>query len=357
MSRNFIIYFVLCVVLVFRIFAYFDAPSPFKEGDRIKITAIIRSEPIRYETSQYLKLYGLKTYLPLYPIITYGDKVVVEGIVREGRLEKPQLKSIENTKGFIFQLRNRMLDFYAETMASPYAGLIEGMTIGSKSGMPGYLWDILKNSGTAHIVVASGMNISLVAGFLMGVFTIFFKRKKALVFAIVGIWFYAVFSGFEAPIVRSAIMGTIAFSAQEFGRLNASLRALLISGVLMLLVNPGYITDVGFLLSFFATLGLILFEKRIRKKISFVPSFFREDLSTTLAAQIGVFPILITVFGKFNILSPIVNLLILWTVVPVTVIGIIGGLIGLLVPVAGRMLLYLAYPFVWWFVVVVSFFG
>jgi ComEC/Rec2-related protein len=357
MSQNRLILVVLCCFLVLRFYFFFSAPKLFSSGDNIRISATIRSEPLKYENSQYVRLYGLKVYLPSYPVISYGDKVVVEGMVEKDRLKSAKLISVKPTRGLIYKFRSYLLEFYDKSLPLPYSGLIEGITIGSKSGISSYFWDKLKNSGTAHIVVASGMNISLVAGFLLGLFTLFMKRKKALILALFGVWAYAILSGFDAPIVRSAIMGSVGFTAQELGRLNISLRALLASAAIMLFVNPGYIQDVGFLLSFFATLGLILLEKRIRERISVVPAFIREDLSTTLAAQIGVFPILLWAFGKFSPLSPIVNVLVLWTVVPMTIIGMTGGMIGLVVPVVGKGILFLTYPLAWWFVSFVEVFG
>lgn len=364
-------FFVLLIIFIFlglRFYFYFTKPNPFNDGDRIRITTSVRSEPVKYENSQYLRLKGLKVYLPLYPEIIYGDKVVVEGVVDaagpkglwprgEYKLKNPKLVSLKESKGLTYKFRNKLLDFYSSRLPKPHSSLIAGVAIGSKSGLPQDFWEILKNSGTAHVVVASGMNITLVGGFLLNFFILFMKRKSALVAALVGIWFYAILSGFDAPIVRAGIMGTIAFSAQVLGRVNFALRALLISGILMLLLNPGYIIDAGFLLSFFATLGLILFENNIRKRLTGVPPVIREDLSTTLAAQFGVVPLLYYFFGQFNVLSPIVNVLVLWTIVPITVLGMIAGIIGLIVPIVGTAVLYLTYPLTLWFVNIVQFFG
>jgi len=348
---------VVVVLLTLRFYYYFTTPAYYKDGDQIRIAAKVISEPIRYETAQYLKLHGLKVYLPLYPEISYGDRVTIEGQVHDDKLTNPKLISLEPSKGMIYRFRQKLIGFYERSLPNPHSALVSGMVIGSKSGLPNDFWDSLKNSGTAHVVVASGMNVSLVGGFLLSFFIIFFKRKKALIIALVGVWTYAVLSGFDAPIVRSAIMGSIAFSAQEVGRLNLSLRALVLSGIVMLFVNPGYITDAGFLLSFFATLGIILFESKIRVRLSKTPDIIRYDLSTTLAAQIGVVPLLYYFFGQFNVLSPVINTLVLWTVVPITIIGMISGLVGTVVPMVGRAVLLLSYPLTWWFVAVVNFFG
>lgn len=357
MSQKYRIIIFLVIILSFRFYFHFTAPKPYEDGDTIRITANVLTEPINYQTSQYLKLKGLKVYLPRYPVIYYGDIIVVEGKVQADKLLSPKLIKLDASKNIIYGFRKKLLDFYKRSVPQPHSSLVAGMAIGAKSGIPQKFWERLKNSGTAHVVVASGMNVSLIAGFLIGFFTLFFKRQKALVLTFFGIWFYAVLSGFEAPIIRSAIMGSIAFAAQGTGRINSGLKALFMSALIMLFINPSFLGDVGFLLSFFATLGLILFEKKIKDHLAFVPNIIKEDLSTTLSAQIGVFPILIFSFGKFNILSPLANVLVLWTVVPITLIGMLGSLIGLIVPMVGRGILLLSYPLTSYFVLIVSFFG
>src|SRR3990172_10918852 len=125
----------------------------------------------------------------------------------------------------------------------------------------------------------------------------------------------------------------------------------------MLIFRPDWVTDLGFILSFTATASLMLFERRVYKRVSFIPKVIRENFSTSFAAQIGVAPILWATFGQFNLLSPLINALVLWTIVPMTIIGMIGGLVGLFVPIVGRMILFVTYPLTSWFVFVIGFFG
>src|SRR3989344_7738332 len=78
---RYLIWFLLIILVVVR---QVTTRSSYKVGDKIRITTKVTSEPIRYETSQQVSLQGLKTYLPLYPDIHYGDRVVVEGVVAAG---------------------------------------------------------------------------------------------------------------------------------------------------------------------------------------------------------------------------------------------------------------------------------
>jgi len=281
----------------------------------------------------------------------------VEGTVENNKIINAKLVDLEKDENILLGFRKKIISFYQRSFPEPHSSLVAGIILGYKSEQTGIFWDSLKKTGTMHVVVASGMNVTFVAGFLMSILLIFLPRKKAILFTLLGIWIYAFISGFEAPIVRSTIMFSIALIAQLFGRLSFSTNALFLSAILMLIIKPIWIYDLGFILSFTATGSLMLFTKKVEKLLVFVPKCIKTDLNTTLAAQIGVVPILFVTFGQFNLLSPLVNVLILWTVPLIMIIGSIGGVIGLIIPELGKLILYLAYPLTWYFISIVDFFN
>jgi competence protein ComEC len=355
MSKGELVVLVIAsIILAIRLLLFFNTPKSYINGDRIRINSKLVTEPIRYSDAQYIKLKGLRIYLPIYPEVNYGDSVVIEGVVDGNRLSDVVLVDIKENKGILFSLRRRLLDVYNRSLPKVDASLISGVAIGSKASIPRNFWESLKKSGTAHVVVASGMNVALVAGFLMSLLVGVFPRRQAIPLVFVGIWLYSLISGFDAPIVRAALMGSIALTAQEFGRLYLASRALIVCAIVMLLYKPEWLTDLGFILSFLATFSLILFERVINRKIRYVPSIFREGLSTSLAAQIGVAPILFYTFGQFNLLSPVINAAVLWTIAPITIIGLAGGIIGLLYFPLGKLVLLIGYPLTSWFVFIVK---
>ena len=345
-------------VLVILVFVrYFSTKPEYVDGQKLRIEGIVRQEPSRFSYHQKISLAGVNIYLEKYPEIYYGDKVVVEGTVKKGELENAVLILKEEEQGLFSGFRKRVVGFFQKSLPEPHAALVAGISLGAKGSLPKDFWDNLTKTGTAHVVVASGMNVSLVASFLIGVLVTLMNRKKALILALMGIWIYTLISGFEAPIVRAAVMGSIAFSAQELGRVYFAWRALVITGLILLIIVPAWLTDLGFILSFVATASILLFQRKMEKFFAFVPRIVRGDFSTTTAAQIGVSPILFVTFGQFNILSPVINVLVLWTVPVVTILGIVGGVVGLIVPVLGKGILLLSYPLTSWFIAVVRLFG
>jgi len=344
----------LFVILILR----FASTRPiYKQGQTIRVTATIYTEPNIYESSLGIEVAGLRVYLPRFPEVEYWDSIVIEGQVKDGQLINPKIISITKSNLVLARLRKRFINFVKISLVEPHASLVSGIVLGSKSSMPKEFWDKLIKSSTAHVVVASGMNVTMLAGFLLNSLILFIRRKRAVIISLIGIWLYSLLSGFDAPIVRASIMGTIAFSALALGKLSNAIYALLLSAALMLLVNPSWIMNLGFVLSFVATLSLILFQAKVDRKIHFVPAILREGLSTSLAAQIGVAPILYFAFGQFNIFSPIINALILWTVPYIMILGSISAIIGIIFEPLGRLIVYIVYPLTWWFVGVVNIFS
>lgn len=358
-----VLFICLLAVLGLRLYAYYGHTPSHIDGTKIRINSRVRSEPIRYENAQYFRLDGLKMYLPLYPEVSYGDRVVIEGVIgsdAEGkvdRMKNPVLISlIEHTAG-IYSLRKNILEFLQKSLPEPHSSLIAGMVLGSKKNLPKDFYQALQSTGTIHVVVASGMNATLVGGFVLATLLHVMKRKKAVILSVSVVWMYAVLSGFDAPIVRASVMATIATIAQFSGRLHVTWWSLGMTIFLMLCVRPDWLTDLGFVLSFVSTASLMLFEKRIAPYFEKVPAILREGLTTSLAAQIGVAPILFLTFGQFNIFSPVINAFILWTVPLITMIGFIGGSIGLIWYDLGKVILYFAYPFTSWFIWIVRVFS
>ncbi|OGM27038.1 hypothetical protein A3A76_04470 [Candidatus Woesebacteria bacterium RIFCSPLOWO2_01_FULL_39_23] len=355
--RRFLPWLLVTIIIIIRLIYFYQGRPSYPDGTRLRITYRVTSEPIRYSSSQYLRLRGFKVYLPLFPEVNYGDRVIIEGRVDGEILKDPSLIGIKERGGNLYYLRKRLIAFYQKSLPNDHAALVAGMTLGSKANIGQDFWAVLKESGTAHVVVASGMNVTLIASFLTTFLVLVIPRRRAIFLAIVGIWLYALISGFDAPIVRAAVMGSVAFTAQVLGKVYNATRALFLSAFALLFIKTDWLYDLGFILSFVATLSLIIFVPKLQKVFKALPKGIRENLVTTLSAQIGVAPILYIAFGQFNVLSPLANILVLWTVVPVTIIGMISGIISLVTVPIGTLILWLSYPLTLWFISVVNVFG
>lgn len=315
----------------------------------------MRQEPKISGGLQKFSLVGIEIKTWKYPEYHYGDKLKVMGIVKENSLEFPEIreKETEKDKGILFwihNLRTRIEKTYRKTLPEPQASLLAGIVLGSKSGIPKDFYESLRQTGTLHVVVASGMNVSILAGTLVSFLLLFISRRKAVILSFILIWFYVVLAGAEAPVIRAGIMGTLAFLAQGLGREEDAWRGLGLAAVILLFLNPQNLFDLGFQLSFAATFGILFFGPVFSRLFSRLPKQIRSDISQTLGAQIVTLPIIILNFGYYSIFSPLVNLL----VVP-TLPWIMR--LGLLVAVGGQIFAWLTLPFLTYFVWIVKLFS
>lgn len=308
---------------------------------------------------------------PLFPTLSYGDSLKVEGEVKYFKSENgtdiaymdyPRFEVIALGKGNLFNsLRGRLIHFFQTSMGQTESALMLGIVFGIKEEMPKDFYENLQATGLMHVIAASGMNITLLAGFLVGFFSLFLKRQHALIVSIFGILFYALLSGFSPSIVRAAIMGVLVFSAQIAGRQNSAFLGLFMAGFIMLFKSPALIFDIGFQLSFMATFGLIylrpVFVRSPRIKKIIEKSLIGEDLLTTISAQISTLPILLVNFGTYGLASIIVNALVLWTVPVLMIIGGISAIIGLIFAPIGQLVGYISLPLLFYFEWIVEAFG
>jgi competence protein ComEC len=285
--------------------------------------------------------------------VHYGDEIKVEGVYKDGKLAVSKVDEIKYSSNIFAKLRTSVVEFYKSSLSEPHASLVAGITIGAKSNLSPNLSRKLRMSGTSHVVVASGMNITMVGEFVLTILLLFLSRRKSVILTILIIWFYTILTGFESPIVRAVIMATIAFTGQVFGRVSNTLRYILLSCFLMLFISPGWIKDVGFILSFATTISLVLFQSKVDKMIKFIPGIIREDLSTSIAAQIGSAPIIYYFFGNFNLLSPFINVLVLWTVPIIMILGGFSAALSFFFPELARLIVQLNYPLTSYFISVI----
>lgn len=223
-------------------------------------------------------------------------------------------------------------------LPEPHAGLLAGMLFGTKSTLSRELVTSLTATGTLHIIALSGMNISILAALSMTTFLRFVSRRIACLLTVLIIIGFVWFVGVGASILRAAIMGCLSLLAVMLGRQNWSILTYLLTIGIMLLVKPDWIGDLSFQLSALATLGIILFGRA--RAVTTLPttatprlwsvcySLVADDLRVTLSAQVFTIPLIVFTFHRLSLISPLTNILIGWTMAPITAIGLSAVLLG-----------------------------
>ena len=131
----------------------------------------------------------------------------------------------------------------------------------------------------------------------------------------------------------------------------------MLAAFIMIMINPFVLTDIGFQLSFMATTGIILFKDSLQRFLVRIPSPFSEDLTTTIAAQLLVVPIIFFHFGQISVISVFVNTLVLWTVPLATILGFGIAIFGLFLEPFGQIIAWIAWVPLSIFTVVVEIFA
>jgi len=207
-------------------------------------------------------------------------------------------------------------------LPEPHASLLSGLLVGAKSSMGDELLNQFRITGVIHIVVLSGFNVTIIAEAIMRVLA-FMGVAASAVFGSIAILFFTIMTGASATVVRASLMAFLVIIARVTGYQSEILRALWIAAFFMIMHNPMIVLyDPSFQLSFLATLGLVVLVPRVETYLSIIPRTkfdFRGLAAASLGTQIFVLPMLIWMTGEISLVSPAVNILVLW-VVPVTML-------------------------------------
>lgn len=368
-STTILLVILLTFLLLVRFFFYFTELKNFKVGDKVNLTYSLLQEPRHNSYGQYFFTSNILVTMPLYPKYHYGDKINVKGFVSNQKNEKgeililknPTITKLEDNNPFMqiaIFVRNRIGDAVETTLPAKESGLFLGIILGVRDKIDSTFYEELRSAGVLHIIAASGQNVSILASILLVTLSTVVKRKIAILFTAIFILFYGLLSGFDPPIARASLMALLSFGAMVLGRQGAGLYTLAVTGWGMLFLSPELLNDVSFQLSFLSTFGIItvkpVFDNYINIKHIMV---LKEDITTTLAAQVATFPVILASFGSYSLLSLPVNILLLWTIPPLMLDGIIALFAASISPLIAKPIALLAYPFLHYFILIVSFFS
>jgi len=184
--------------------------------------------------------------------------------------------------------------------------------------------------------------------------------RGRIIFGLVGITLFALLVGLSATVVRASIMAAILLFGKLLGRTYDVLRALLFAALIMVLINPYILLyDIGFQLSFMATLGLVLvlpqFESTLATHSTQLK--FRDLFFATVVTQIFVLPLLMYHIGEVSLVSVLVNMLVLPMVPVAMLLTFITGLVGAVSIPLGSLIGLLAYLPLQYIIVVAELFA
>ncbi len=302
-----------------KILVAYEGYESFEYGDRLKIGGALE-KPKSFDNDV-----GKEFNYPM-----YLAKDGIFFVMQKAKVTKVGEGGGNFFMDFLFKVKDSFISKMQTVLSGPDTALMSGILLGAQDTIAKNTKDDFQKSGLTHILVLSGYNITIVGVAVSWVFLFWFSKFISLGFGAFAIILFALLSGGGASTVRATVMALIAMLGKILGRENDAIRALFIVGFLMVLINPLTIMyDPSFHLSFLATLGMILFSKKVELKTMFIKNAkLREIFATTIATQLLVAPYFLWSMGKVSIISLISNIFVLPIISWAMLSGFITGVLG-----------------------------
>ncbi len=245
----------------------------------------------------------------------------------------------------LWQLRRRIVESLTEGLNSEYGSLLSSITLGRQAAdLSPEIEDLFVQTGLTHVLAVSGFHIALLLGVTLKLTRNLSPRQQFFIGMGVLI-FYVGLTGIQPSIMRAALMGVAGLIGLIYNRKVNSYGALIVAATILLLFNPLWIFDLGFALSFLATLGLIISVKPIEERLNYLPSLIAEPVAITLAASLWTLPLLLYSFSSFAVYSLPVNIITTPLISLISLGGVISAALALIYPPLGSLSAsFLYYP-------------
>ncbi len=218
------------------------------------------------------------------------------------------------------------------------AGLVPALVDGDDAALDPVLEEDFRTTGLTHLTAVSGTNLTLVLGsMLMVARAIGVRRRWLALVGVLGILGFILLARTEPSVLRAAAMGTVGLFAFGPDGRRRGLRALGVAVAALVLLQPELAVAAGFALSVLATGGIVLLGPPLARALArWLPSGVAEAIAVPTAAQLACTPVIAAISGQVSLVAVVANLLADPAVAPATVFGLIGGVVGLVWPWAGR---------------------
>ena len=206
-------------------------------------------------------------------------------------------------------LRSRINEVFYHYLSTREAAFVSALVIGDRRNMPKDLKEIFVNTGTAHILAISGMNMAVIVTVLFFAFQLtWLTRRWKFIMTVLFLFVYAYISGWSASVVRATIMSAVLLSSFAFEYEGDALNSLGIAALILLFLDPNNLFDVGFQLSFAAVAGILLLTQPIERVLKLFPRILALPIAVSIAAFLVTSGIMLYHFHIFTPVSILANL-------------------------------------------------
>lgn len=250
-------------------------------------------------------------------------------IEQNGKIELIKEKNINYLFINLYKVKNKIIKNINNKFPEETRGVFLGILLGDKSSIEEDVRQNFADSSLSHILAVSGTHISYVVICI----SVLFKKlklnkniRKVLTSLVLFMYLYLV--DFSVSATRAVIMSTIVIMQMLFYRKQDTITTIAFSSIIILINNPYSILNIGFLLSYGGTIGIILFVNRIsiESKEDFFQrfkSYLKDICIVTISAQTIIMPIIIYYFNTISFTFIISNIIASLIIGPIIMIGLV----------------------------------
>jgi competence protein ComEC len=301
----------------------YDAPPPMVRGDRVLVTGAVRTAEAG----------------------GFAESLLRRGIVAEvsasdarrlGPSGNPLVRAAQAVRAVVG-------DSIRALFPAREAGLLLGLALGDDSGLDEAVERDFRATGLGHLLVVSGGNVAMVLAPVLALgLALRLGPRPRFALGLGTVVFFVVLTGAEPSVLRAGVMAGLALTGTLLGRPRSAAVVLAGAVVVLLIVDPALVWSVGFQLSVVATGSMVALATPIAEGLWFLPRPIALASGATLAAQLGVTPILLFYFHEVPLVTAVANVLAFPAVAPALLLGLAAAGVGLVSPGLARPLALVA---------------
>lgn len=285
-------------------------------GYKILVYGALRPVPKAGRTIEFVGLIKKPDRIGDFDWAAHLARQGVFGVVFYPEFFRPDLTSGSKFWAGLDELRSHLRKFAGQHLYFPAENFFNSFVLGERTSFSNEFWDLLRRSGTVHLVAISGLHIMIILGGLFFLLTRFIDRRAGLVLSLLATLSYVFFVGAPTSALRAFLMALVLIPSIGFWQPLRILSAALLAATLILLISPfSFRYDLGFQFSFTAIIGIAgltpLIEHLLRKFGR--GSILKKALAISTAAFLATLPLSLYHFGLAAWLSPLVNVVLIPT--------------------------------------------
>ncbi len=279
----------------------------------------------------------------------YRKFLASKGIHTQVRLDSLISIAVPKATFSWITIREKALSIIDNNFSEETAPIAKALLLGYKNELEGETKTAFARAGLSHIMAVSGLHVGLVVAPFWLIIPYFWTKKYGshfgLIFLIITLFIYAGITGFSASVLRASVMATALTYGKLFSKRSNSINLTAAAALIILLVSPKQLFEIGFQLSFTAVIIILLLMPVIQSKL---PYWVRVRwygapimvMVVSLVVQFGLYPLQVFYFGEISLISPIANALFVPFLSLVVPIALLSVFVGFIFPMVGMVMNY-----------------